>query len=116
MKTLKLLSFVSFAALVVFVACTADDMRPPSTSEQQHQTIGSGTNSGNSQYGPVRNSNGSLTGRVASVLACNNYDIALESMNPVGSNWEWIWTVTNVNPGNGNNGTVQNLSHWGMQF
>jgi hypothetical protein len=24
--------------------------------------------------------------------------------------------VQNSNPGNGNNGTVQNLSHWGMQF
>ncbi len=29
-------------------------------------------------------------------------------------NWEWIWTIKNNNPGNGNNGTIQNLSHWVM--
>lgn len=49
---------------------------------------------------------------------CNNnaYQITLESKIQVGSNWEWIWSVKNPNPGNGNNGTVQDLSHWGMQL
>jgi hypothetical protein len=41
----------------------------------------------------------------------------LESRTPInGGNWEWIWSVQNPNPGNGGGGTVQNLSHWGMQF
>jgi hypothetical protein len=29
-------------------------------------------------------------------------------------NWVWIWKIQNTNPGNGNNGTVQGLSHWGF--
>jgi hypothetical protein len=28
--------------------------------------------------------------------------------------YEWVWTVQNPNPGNGNNGTSQGLSHWGF--
>jgi outer membrane murein-binding lipoprotein Lpp len=46
----------------------------------------------------------------------NAYIVTLESKTLVGSNWEWIWSVQNSNPGNGTNGTVQDLSHWGMQF
>lgn len=46
----------------------------------------------------------------------NAYTITLESRTFVNSNWEWIWSVQNPNPGNGGGGTVQNLSHWGMQF
>ncbi|MBK6935767.1 MAG: hypothetical protein IPH18_01940 [Chitinophagaceae bacterium] len=50
--------------------------------------------------------------------ACNSgaYIVTLESRNNINGNWEWIWSVQNSNPGNGNNGTVQDLSHWGMQF
>lgn len=46
----------------------------------------------------------------------NAYIVHLESRTQVGSNWEWIWSVQNSNPGNGNNGTIQDLSNWGMQF
>lgn len=46
----------------------------------------------------------------------NAYIITLESHVQIGDNWEWIWSVQNSNPGNGNNGTVQDLSNWGMQF
>jgi hypothetical protein len=46
----------------------------------------------------------------------NAYIILLESRNLVNGKWEWVWSVQNSNPGNGNNGTVQNLSHWGIQF
>ncbi len=46
---------------------------------------------------------------------CNvPYDISLESVTPVGGNYEWVWSVQNPNPGNGSNGTVQNLSHWNI--
>lgn|GEM_PF-613468 len=33
---------------------------------------------------------------------------------PLAGKWEWIWSVVNKNPGNGSNGTVQDLSHWGI--
>lgn len=33
---------------------------------------------------------------------------------PLAGKWEWIWSVVNPNPGNGTNGTVQDLSHWGI--
>lgn len=46
----------------------------------------------------------------------NAYVITLESITQVNNLWEWVWSVRNPNPGNGNNGTVQDLSHWGMQF
>jgi hypothetical protein len=35
-------------------------------------------------------------------------------MQPFGLDNEWIWTVTNPNPGNGLNCTLQNLSHWNL--
>ena len=30
--------------------------------------------------------------------------------------YTWIWSVSNPNPGNGTNGTVQDLSHWGISL
>jgi len=49
---------------------------------------------------------------------CNTsaYTVILESRTQVDGNWEWIWSITNNNPGNGNNGTAQDLSNWGMQL
>ena len=46
----------------------------------------------------------------------NAYTIILESHTPVNGYWEWVWSVQNFNPGNGKNGTSQDLSHWGMQL
>jgi hypothetical protein len=57
----------------------------------------------------------SVTSPVSSPIISNcptPYLITLESVTPVGSNYEWVWSVTNTNPGNGSNGTVQDLSHW----
>jgi hypothetical protein len=42
------------------------------------------------------------------------YIITLESITPDNGNYIWVWSVKNPNPGNGNNGTVQDLSHWDM--
>jgi hypothetical protein len=50
------------------------------------------------------------------VCNSNAYLVTLESRSQIGSNWEWIWSVKNPNPGNGTNGTSQDMSHWGMQF
>lgn len=50
---------------------------------------------------------------------CNPYayQVVLESKTPLeNGTWEWVWSVQNLNPGNGNNGTAQDLSHWGMAF
>ncbi len=59
-----------------------------------------------------------LAKKSAPQSSCNPfaYTITLESKTFIDGNWEWLWSVQNPNPGNGNNGTVQNLSHWGMQF
>lgn len=46
----------------------------------------------------------------------NAYVVTLESRTQVNGYWEWIWSVQNPNPGNGKNGTTQDLSHWGMQL
>jgi hypothetical protein len=59
-----------------------------------------------------------LLSSVSTTASCNAsaYLITLEEVIHTGSTWEWIWSVQNPNPGNGNGGTVQNLSHWGMQL
>lgn len=46
----------------------------------------------------------------------NAYIVTLESRTLVNGNWEWVWSVYNPNPGGGNNGTAQDMSHWGMQL
>jgi len=44
------------------------------------------------------------------------YQIVLVSKNTVGTNTEWTWSVTNPNPGNGQNGTLQDVSHWDVSL
>lgn len=44
------------------------------------------------------------------------YIVELVSHDQVGNNWEWVWSVKNSNPGNGKRGTVQDLSHWGINL
>jgi hypothetical protein len=57
-----------------------------------------------------------LANRSAPQGSCNPdaYTIALESKTLVDGNWEWVWSIQNLNPGNGSNGTSQDLSNWGM--
>jgi hypothetical protein len=38
--------------------------------------------------------------------------VELLSVNKVGDNWEWLWAITNLNPGN----KKQDMSHWGFRF
>jgi len=48
-----------------------------------------------------------------SVSTSSPYVVTLESINNNGDGtYTWIWSVLNPNPGNGLNGTVQDLSHW----
>jgi hypothetical protein len=44
----------------------------------------------------------------------DSYQIVLISKQAVGANTEWTWQVTNPNPGNGTNGTLQDISHWSV--
>ena len=45
---------------------------------------------------------------------CGTYAVDLISNQSAGANYEWVWSVTNPNPGNGSNCTLQNLSHWSL--
>ena len=42
------------------------------------------------------------------------YTIALVGIERVGTNDVWTWAVSNPNPGNGDNGTLQDISHWSL--
>src|SRR5688500_11104231 len=42
------------------------------------------------------------------------YDAQFLSHQQAGSNFEWTWAVSNPNPGNGKNGSLQDLSHWSV--
>jgi hypothetical protein len=44
----------------------------------------------------------------------DSYQIVLVSKTTSGSVTEWSWSVSNPNPGNGSNGTLQDISHWSM--
>ncbi len=44
----------------------------------------------------------------------SSYTIELISKTPSGTGETWTWSVTNPNPGNGSNGTLQDISHWSM--
>jgi hypothetical protein len=46
--------------------------------------------------------------------AATSYTITLVGIEKVGANDVWTWTLTNTNPGNGSNGTLQNVSHWDL--
>lgn len=42
------------------------------------------------------------------------YLINIVSTEMVGTNQVWTWTLSNPNPGNGLNGTLQDVSHWSL--
>lgn len=46
---------------------------------------------------------------------CGVYDVQLVSTQSAGASFEWVWSVTNPNPGSGTDcSTLQNLSHWSL--
>ena len=44
----------------------------------------------------------------------DSYEIVLVTKNVVGTDSEWTWQVSNPNPGNGQDGTLQDISHWSV--
>ena len=54
----------------------------------------------------------SFTSKKSTANAATCYAINLESMTKSGTTQTWEWSLYNPNPGNGDNGTLQNLSHW----
>lgn len=44
----------------------------------------------------------------------NYYNVELISNQGSGTSYDWVWKVTNPAPGNGLNGTLQDLSHWSL--
>ncbi|MBI5858096.1 MAG: hypothetical protein HZB42_10675 [Sphingobacteriales bacterium] len=108
MKTIRL----NFCATIILVflnaACQKSAFNEISPKDSLAQTLILPAGNGLSSSRPQAETEGQ----------CNSYAfiILLESRTLVNGNWEWIWSVQNSNPGNGNNGTIQDLSHWGMQF
>jgi hypothetical protein len=43
-----------------------------------------------------------------------SYTITLVGIEKVAANDVWTWTLTNTNPGNGSDGTLQDVSHWSL--
>jgi hypothetical protein len=107
MKKLQLIFTAAILLLTVFIACKkAADQGLQNTQNNSANTAT--VISGASAKGDILPSAGTCNS--------NAYIVTLESRTQVGNSWEWVWSVQNSNPGNGNGGTVQNLSHWGMQF
>jgi hypothetical protein len=52
------------------------------------------------------------TVKTAKTTPVTAYTISLVGKTMVGTNEQWTWSLTNTNPGNGSNGTLQDVSHW----
>jgi hypothetical protein len=84
MKSLKIFSVTSMAILFLFISCQKE--------ARKIETIQSKT-------GP------------ANTTSCLNYNVTL-SRSFATNQTTFLWTIVNTNPGNGSNGTTQDLSHW----
>ena len=98
MKTIKAFALASVIAIIAISSCQKD-LKTDLSAKQTDPAI-------------------TTAGKPAPPAVCNSnaYVITLVSHTLVAGNWEWIWSVQNPNPGNGTNGTSQDMSHWGMQF
>lgn len=64
------------------------------------------------QDNPTGLNPGNATAALITSDCVSPYTINLESIDYVNGYYEWVWSIQNPNPGNGNNSTVQDLSHW----
>ena len=98
MKTSRLLAGAAFASLMVFAACQKSKDIPADSSEQ---TV---------NLRPPRQMGPCEPNAYLVTLVSSNNEVATAN----GTVYEWIWTVQNPAPGNGMNGTTQDMSHWGF--
>jgi hypothetical protein len=55
-----------------------------------------------------------ISKKKAAATSTDAYQIVLVTKNTVGANYEWTWSLANPNPGNGQDGTLQDVSHWSV--
>ncbi len=106
MKTIRYSILAALAAAFITVSCSKNGQQTPAKNDQAKtltEAVASNPTAGR--------------GNTPEPCNPNAYNIVLESKTLLADgNWQWIWSVQNTNPGGGNNGSVQDLSHWGMQF
>ncbi len=107
MKTNQLNFFAAIAFVILSAGCQREAHQEISAKDSQIKAVI-----------PTAENNLLSSRESGSSGSCNPnaFTVVLESHTFINGNWEWIWSVQNSNPGSGNNGTVQDLSHWGMQF
>jgi hypothetical protein len=103
MKTTKLLMSAAIATLGFLAACEkSKDVKTP-------------LNAGS----PVETTINARPPRTMGPCEPNAYMVTLINSNVIvetanGPLYEWTWSVQNPAPGNGTNGTTQDMSHWGF--
>ena len=98
----RIIAFVAIASIAFVIGCQRDTKDVIADKQKADAYNQIGAKGGQQQVNAPCNPNA--------------YVVTLESVTEVNGNFEWVWSVRNPNPGNGTNGTVQDLSHWGMQF
>jgi hypothetical protein len=86
MKTIMSFSLSAIVASSILFSCTKD--------------------LGTDEISAVASKIGNVSGS-----SCANYSVSL-ARDFADGHTTFVWTITNPNPGNGSNGTLQNLSHW----
>ncbi len=107
MKTLRSSLLLAATASSLLLSCQREESKLPVSAAQYRFQQADGTVQGTSTAG-MRVSNVPLPAQ------CQEpYSITLESTTANGNGtYTWIWSLKNPAPGNGTNGTVQDLSHW----
>jgi hypothetical protein len=72
--------------------------------------VGFGVFSCQKTLDPMKSDDGSIAKLVPAECA-GPYNVTLVNELAISGGWQWTWKVNNPNPGNGDNGTVQKLSH-----
>lgn len=108
-KTLRLSLMLAATAGTLFSSCKREETKlavtPVQYSYQQQDGVVPGSSTAN-----LRVSNVPIPSKCSTNFA---YRITLESVTANNNGtYSWIWSVYNPNPGNGNNGTAQDMSHW----
>ena len=100
---MKKILFFSAVALSLFVGCEkSNELKPEATNNDAALLIESASAAITTTL-PVEGQSDCV----------GPYKVILESVTNNGNGtYSWVWSVQNPNPGNGSNGTFQNLSHW----